>query len=248
MPPLAQLDQQSFRAADGTAYQVVSVEGGPLAQARITTLAGSVGGVGVCQITPFGSPGQPVSAVAGALAPGVALHPFGAIRRTGVFMPNDTAIAFIPDEGGRVVIGSGAGAVAVCSSALDCLGQPNVLPLVGLDSAAGGVPAACIATDLTAGCDGTNVRDAFAFGLASQGSPPVCVSPSAVTVNTTLCAPSPADGFTLHAGEFIVFVHGELLGLAYSTGVAGFGVSPQPAGACASGGVISGVARVDATP
>jgi hypothetical protein len=244
------LNEQLFRAADGTAYQLISLGAGSQAPVRVTTLAGSVGGVGVCEMTPAAIPGQPVSAIAGVLVPQVALHPFNGIERTALFTPNDlSSITFTPNLGGRLTLGTGAGAVNVCSTPVDCTGQPNVLPLFGLDSATGGVPAACIASGLTAACDGTNLRAAFAFGLPSQGAPPVCTNPSAVTVDTTLCAAAPSDGFTLNLGEAIVFVHdGSLQGLGYATSVAGFGISPVPAGVCAGGGVINGVAQTQALP
>jgi hypothetical protein len=242
-PPF--LEQQLFRADDGTAYQVVAVEAGSTAPVRVTTLAGSIAGIGVCEMTPPAIPGQPVSAVAGTLAPGVALHPYDLVRRTAVIVPNDAATAFAPDFGGRLVIGTGAGAVTVCSSAFDCIGQQNVLPLVRLDSATGGVPAACIANGLTAACDGTNVRDAFAFGVPSQGAPPICTDPSTVTVDSTLCAAAPADGFTLHGGELLVLIYGDLAMSSFSAGVAGFGVSAQAAGVCTGGGVIGGTATTN---
>jgi hypothetical protein len=247
LPPTF-LDQRAFRADDGTAYQVVSLGDGS-ADVRITTLAGSVGGVGVCQMTPAAIPGQPVSAVAGVLPPAVALHPFDLVVRTFVLTPNDlSSITFNSTFGGRLVLGTGAGALNVCAMSFDCTGQPNVQPIVGLDSVTGGVPAACVANGLSAGCDGTNLRNAFAFGLASSGSPPVCTSPSAVTVDTTLCAPSPTDGFTLHHGEAIVFMYGDLQGLGFSAGVAGLGISAAPVGVCTSGGVIGSTSRVDASP
>jgi hypothetical protein len=245
--PLPFLAQRLFRADDGTSYQVISVEGGSTADVRVTTLAGSIAGVGVCQMTSGPVPGELVSGVAGALPPAVSLHPYDLIHRTALFTPNAATIAFTPDFGGRLVIGTGAGAAAVCSSVFDCIGQQNVLPLVGLDSATGGVPAACIANDLAAACDGTNVRDAFAFGVPSQGAPPVCTDGSAVTVNTTLCAAPPVDGFTLHSGEFIVMVHGQPT-FGFSTGIAGFGISSQATAVCPGGGVINAVAATNSTP
>jgi hypothetical protein len=248
IPPLGVLRQQQFRAADCTAYQLVSVDAGPATEVRVTTLAGSASGVGVCQMPAPANPGEVLSAVAGTLAPPGVLHPYNLVARTAVFMPNDAVVAFTPDAGGRLVIGSGAGAVAVCSTSVDCMNQQNVLALVGLDSASGGVPPACVASGLNAACDGSNVRDAFAFGVASLGNPPICTFPSGVTTTTTLCAAPPTDGFTLHGGESLVIVYGDLEASGFSAGVAGFDVSARSAGACTSGGVVGGEADTDSMP
>jgi hypothetical protein len=213
-------------------------------------MAGSSDNNGGCQFAGGPLAGASVQAAVGVLQGLGNLIPFSQIVRTAVFAPNDlAAIAFDPNLSGRLAVGTGAGAVTVCSSAPDCAGQPNQLPLAGLDSATGGVPAACIANGVNAGCDLANLRNAFAFGVPSTGNPPTCTNPSSVTVNTALCAPAPTDGFTLHQGEAIVFVHDHSIGgLGYGAGVAGFGVSLVPVDVCSSGGVVGSTTGFDSTP
>lgn len=248
-PAAAQIQETAFRAADGTVYQVLvaAALGGGAERLRITTVAGSTAGAGSCVST--GSlPGDPVNAIGGVLPPGMTLHPFTDIRRSGVISGFDvTALSFDGSFGGRVTIGPVAGTrTAVCGAAFDCTGQPDVQALFTLDVAAGGVPAACIARTLNAGCDGVNLRDSLAFGLPASGSPPECTNPSQVTVESTLCGAEPADGFTLQDGEAIVFVYsGAVLqtsGFAVAAGGLGITADASNPAGCGSDQVVSATA------
>jgi len=114
------------------------------------------------------------------------------------------------------------------------------------------VPAGCIAQGVSTGCDGSNQRDTFAFGLSAIGTPPVC---SAVpTTDTTLCATSPADGFDLAAGQAIVFVYtsssGALCPVGFSIASAGFFVDTNGANplTCSSGTVVGATAGLNSAP
>jgi hypothetical protein len=141
--------------------------------------------------------------------------------------PNDIGeINFSTAFGGRLTLGTGAGALNICHTASDCNGQLNVQTLVPLSSNAGNVPPACIAAGRTAECDNFQPRTVFGFGLAATGDPPVCTDPTQVTVNSTVCGAQPADGFTVGSGQAIVFVYNSTLqndGFAVATG--GFGIS-----------------------
>ena len=95
----------------------------------------------------------------------------------------------------------------VCKDAFDCTGELNVQGTVALSSATGGVPKACIANGVNAGCDLANLRNVFAFGLAETGNPPTCTNPANATVNTTVCAAEPTDGFELTPPQAIVIIY-----------------------------------------
>ncbi|MBX3028229.1 hypothetical protein KF840_25345 [bacterium] len=237
-------EHQEYRAADGTTYQVlrsVGPLGGGAERERITTLAGSQSGSGGCNLST-----TMASAVVGVIPPGQSLHPFGSIRRTAILLPNDiTALAFDPTHSGRVTIGTGGSALKVCQSAADCGG--GATNLVGLATADMDVPAACIANGLQADCE-SNTRQAFAFGLAATGNPPVCqVGP---TVNTSICAAEPSDGFALSPGQAIVFVFSGSLGsVGFGVGAAGFGIDANASGSvCMSGGVVSATSPSQSLP
>jgi hypothetical protein len=224
----AQIQESLFRAGDGTAYQVLTASnlGGGAENIRLTTLAGSIQGAGSCAAT-SGMQGQSTSAIGGVIEPQMSLHPYGQITRTIILTPNDISeINFDSAFGGRVSIGTGAGALNICHTASDCTGEPNVQTLVPLSSNTGGVPPACIATGRQAECDNFNNRTVFGFGVAASGDPPVCTDPTQVTVNSTVCGAQPADGFTVGSGQAIVFVYNSTLqqdGFAVATG--GFGIS-----------------------
>ncbi len=247
----ADFTQSNFRAKDGTAYQLVRaiapLTGGAEAQ-RVTTLAGSSTGLGSCNLI-GNSSGQPASAAAGA-APlaGQALHPFSAASRTAILVPNDiTAVGFDNTNGGRLTLGTGAGALDICRVGGDCPGGSQAL--VSLASASGGVPAACIANGIGAQCDAGAIRNVIAFGLPSSVSPPACNgAPPPVTVDTTICAPEPSDGFRVQTGQAIVFVYnGSLAGLGFDVGVAGFGIDTNGVNnpSCAANRVVSALAQLD---
>jgi hypothetical protein len=236
--PAGALQQQEYRASDGTAYQVIRVVGtigGGAESEHITTVAGARGGVGSCNAST-----STAAAITGALPPLQVLHPFGSIKRTAILLPNDiTALAFDPAGAGKVTLGSGVGAAKICRTAADCAG--GAVALSGLGTAGGGVPAACIANGVAADCD-LNQRQTLGFGLAASGSPPVCqASP---TVNTTICASVPSDGFPLTPGQAIVFIYnGSLGGAGFGVGVGSFGIDSDESGSvCPDGGVVSAAA------
>jgi len=245
----ARLDFSELRAADGSTYQVLRAvsAGGDAEQVRITTVAGSVDGAGSCALTGT-MIGDAASAIGGVTPPLMNLHPYAQVHRTFVLTPNDIdAIAFDPSAGGRVTLGdAGGGALNVCSAAVDCTGQTNVQTLVGLDSNEGNVPPACIATGLNASCDPFNPYDVFAFGPPASGNPPVCTNPADVTVDTTVCAAPPTDGFSLNEGQAIVFVYNtSLANFPFAVAVGGFGITTDPAPTllCPADSVVSAEAQ-----
>src|SRR5262245_1398825 len=186
-------------------------------------------------------------AVAGAQVPIQMLHPYNQIVRTFVLDTNivnpGADVTFDPSFGGRVTLGTGAGAKNVCKEPFDCMGELNPQTLVPLSSNMGGVQPACIANSVNAGCDGLNQRDLFAFNLPATGSPPVCNSPGSVTVDTTICAAEPTDGFALHVNgvnpQVIVFAYNSSLqGLGFQVGAAGFGISGGAVSPCTAAGQV----------
>jgi hypothetical protein len=249
----AQIQESEFRGADGTTYQVLVASnlGGGAERIRVTTIAGAIAGAGSCAATGDMS-GSSTSAVGGVLPPLMTLHPYASIHRTAILTPNDIGqINFANSFGGRVTLGTGGAAINVCLNAFDCTAQPNVAPLVTLDSATGGVPAACIAEGVEAECDGSNARDVFAFGIAASGNPPVCTTPANATVNSTVCAAEPTDGFSLNEGQAIVFIYNSSLassGFAVATG--GFGITADNMNnaGCAANTVVSATGDNDSQP
>jgi cysteine-rich repeat protein len=246
----AQFTQSEFRAADGTAYQLVRVVapiGAGAERQRVTTLSGSSSGSGGCSVS-GASAGQVASSVVGAFPPGQVLHSFGSIKRTAILVPsNVTSITFEESNAGRLTIGTGSGAVNVCRIPGDCPGG-NSAPIVPLTNGTGGVPPACIAEGVSTACDGSNLRNTIAFGVPSSGSPPVCNSAASVTTSTFVCAPEPSDGFPLQAGQAVVFVYnGSLTGLGFGVGASGFGIDTNGSNSpgCAAGSVISAASRND---
>jgi hypothetical protein len=242
--PAAAFLHQEYRADDGTAYQVlrsVAPLGGGADRERITTVAGAQAGTGGCNLSTTDA-----SAVVGVIAPSQVLHPFGSIRRTAILLPNDaSALSFDPSGSGRITIGSGGGAVRVCRVGSDCDGGGAAL--VGLGSADANVPAACVASSVQADCE-ANARQTIGFGLAASGNPPQCQS--SPTVNTTICADEPGDGFSLAPGQAIVFIYnGSLGGLGFGVGAGGFGIDADASGSvCAEGGVVSATAPSQSLP
>ena len=242
--PAGAFQQQEYRASDGTAYQVirsVAPIGGGADAERITTIAGAPGGVGGCNLST-----STASAITGAITPQQMLHPFASVKRTAILLPNDISVlAFDPAGAGKVTIGSGAGATKVCRTAADCAGGAVTLSVLG--TAGGGVPAACIANDVAADCE-LNKRQTLGFGLSASGNPPVCqASP---TVNTTICANPPSDGFPLIPGQAVVFIYnGSLTGIGFGVGAGGFGIdSDQSDSVCPDGGVVSASASSQSVP
>jgi hypothetical protein len=247
----AQVEESELRAGDGTTYQVLRAQnlGGGAEQLRITTVAGAIAGAGSCAATGDMS-GDPTSAIGGVLPPGMSLHPYNSVVRSFLLSPNDISIvSFHPEFGGRVTLGNGAGALNLCANAFDCAGQINVQTLVPLSSNMGGVAPACIASGLNAGCDGLNLRDTFGFNLPSSGDPPVCTS--SPTVNSTVCAPTPSDGFVLNQGQAIVFVYNSSLatsGFAVATGGFGITTNMETILTCPANSVVSATGDNDSQP
>ena len=227
----AQITESEFRAADGTTYQVLVATnlGGGAENIRVTTVGGAIAGAGSCAAT-GNMNGDPTSAIGGVLPPGMSLHPFSSIHRTGIISGVDVSmLQFTNTYGGKLRIGDPSGTTTnVCGNAFDCTGAVNIQTLYTLDSSSGGVPAACRAEGLNAACDGLNLRNTYAFGVAATGTnPPICTNPStAVTVNSTVCAPQPTDGFTLNNNEAIVFIYNSSLGgSGFAVATGGFGIS-----------------------
>ncbi len=250
----AQVDESEFRAGDGTTYQVLRAAslGGGADRLQMTTVAGSIAGAGSCSAT-GDMANDPSSAIGGVLPPGMTLHPYNQVQRTAVLVPNNIGtVTFNSAFGGRVTLGMTNGTqLNVCAQAFDCMGQVNVQTLFPLSSAMGSVPAACIAEDLNAGCDGLNLRDTFAFGLAAAGNPPVCTTPANVTVNTQVCAAAPADGFSLPMGSAIIFIYDATLqqsGFAVATGGFGITTDADVSLGCAANTVVSATGDNDSQP
>lgn len=227
----AQIGFQELRAADGTTYQVLFAEnplGGGAERLRITTVAGSVAGGGGCT-TPGNTANDPVSAAGFVDAPSMQLYGYDLIRRTSIMVPPNSTISFDGTFGGRVTFGTAGNPTArlVCGAAFDCMGQVGVQEtLHPLDFNGDTVPPACIANDIDPDCAGNPVT-AFGFGIPATGDPPVCDDPDGdVTVNTTICATEPSDGFTINAGEAIVFVYNHNLSMSgFTVDAGGFGIS-----------------------
>ncbi|MDX2167425.1 MAG: hypothetical protein SF182_10190 [Deltaproteobacteria bacterium] len=248
----AQFTQSEYRAADGTAYQlvrVVSPVGAGADRQRITTLSGSSSGSGGCSVSGAVA-GQVASSVVGAFPPGQVLHNYDSIKRTAILVPSSvTSITFEPGNAGRLTIGTGAGAVNVCRVPGDCPGS-NSAPIVPLTSGTGGIPPACIANGVSTACDGSNLRNTIAFGVPASGSPPLCNSAASVTTSTFVCAPEPSDGFALQPGQAVVFVYnGSLAGLGFGVGASGFGIDTNGSNSpgCAAGSVVSAASRNDSS-
>jgi hypothetical protein len=225
----AQIIQTVFRASDGTAYQIIQPDtSAGTNHTRVTSIGGSADGIGGCNLSQ-GMSGGNAQAVAGVLQGLQVLHPYGQIVRTAIVTTNivnpNTDINFDPSFGGRVTLGTGGAALNVCKDNFDCTSEINIQSTFPLDSSTG-APAACIANGVNAGCDLANLRNVFAFGLPATGTPPVCTTPGDVTVNTTVCAPEPTDGFELAEKQAIVFIYdSSLAGLGFSVGSAGFGIT-----------------------
>ncbi|MBI3783441.1 MAG: DUF4215 domain-containing protein [Deltaproteobacteria bacterium] len=222
------------RALDGTVYEVVAVNNSPLFggadQMRVTTIAGSVNSVLACS-SGGSAAGQPMTASSGTdpLIPAV-LHDYHSITRTGVLSPNNLTVGFDPSNGGRLTLGTGAGAIEVCRNLSDCAGGAGDAGVFDLSTSGGGVPAACIANTVTSTCSGSAMLSTLAFGLSATGDPPNCSGKP--TTNTTVCAMPPVDGFTVGKGQAVVFIYNHSLGMSgFSYGVSGFGVDLD-AGLC----------------
>jgi hypothetical protein len=240
--------QTLFRADDGTAYQVlrnVPPLGSGATHVVFTTVGGSASGVGSC-VGIGNVSGDPVSALGGANpSAGETLHPFDAIVRSAILVPNDiTELAFDQHFGGKVTLGiansdctgnmapdpccTGLGTgtctpLTVChDNGFDCGGSGQ--PTQKLNTASTGVPAACIANGLAPACDMPVTFNSFAFGLANNGAdPPLCTTPGDASVNEHVCDPKPTDGFQLDDNTAIIFIYdSSLAGAGFTTAYGGF--------------------------
>lgn len=244
----ADLQETLFRASDGTAYQVLSftnIQG--VGKFRVTTLAAGVNETFACS-GGGGARGALVSAVAGTvLAYDQTLHPFAAVLRTAILTPNSTnTVSFAESGAGKVTIGSGGGALAICRVQTDCGGTGQTL--VGL-SATDAVGPACIGSNVSTGpdgCSGGNMPETYAFGPSMHLDPPVCTFPP--TAASQVCAAQPTDGFDLQDGQAIVFVYdGGLATFPFTVSVGGFGIATDGTNipGCSIGQVVTARARVD---
>ncbi len=240
----AQFDMsRGQRAADGTVYEVIAVPDTMLSSGidfmRVTTVAGSVNGLSACSNGGSG-PGQETSALSGAdpLVP-QNLHAYTSITRTGILTPNTLAtVTFDPTNGGRLIIGTGGGAITVCRDPADCSAASNVASTFLLSQSGGGVPSACIATGAAAPCAGSDPLQTLAFGLPTSGFPPNCTA--VPTTVTHICDPTPADGFSIGRGQFIVFVYNHSLGRSgFTSAAAGFGVERDAGPLCGANQVVT---------
>lgn len=240
------------RAADGTVYEVVYVPPPPLTagadEMRMTTIAGSTAGMQSCSSTGGGS-GQNTAAVAG-VDPGIgSLHAFSAVRRTNILNVGAvSSVTFSHGGSGRLQIGG----VNICANPADCptttcSNASGVASIFDLDGAVvcdqgvdgSSVPAACIATGVTALCSSGSFNT-FGFGLSRDSATKACIG--APTTNRTVCGPPPTDGFTVAPGEVIVFIYnGGLANTGFSVGAAGFGIDTNGSNSpgCAANTVIT---------
>jgi len=245
----AQLQQDIFRAADGTTYQVLRAASnvGGVDEVRVTTVAGATQGTGGCN-NPGSTSGTDTSAVGGVAPPGMTLQDFADVTRSFI-VSGVSDISFNATFGGRVTLDTTGGIKNVCGAAFDCSGQMGVQSLVPLSSSDGGIPAACIASGLTAGCQPLTQFDAFAFGLPATGN--VCNDSATVTVNSTVCAARPTDGFSMLPDQAVVFVYdGNLAGTGFGIGAGTFFIDTNGVNGpqCAANTVVGANNRNDSEP
>ena len=240
--PGADLQQELYRARDGTAYQLIYAVPRVIATAaaryRVTTVAAAVPNVQSCELSPLQA-GEIARAVSGSDA----LPLFDAMRRTALLQPNDaTQVRFDPDGGGRLTLGLGSGATNICARSDACTGLGSV-PLELVTQVGGGLPAACAPVPIPgAECAGVAVPASIGFGGQQQAGE--CLVGS-LTVETEICAAEPADGFALGPGQSVVFVY-EAGRDSLQTAVGGFGISASPTNppGCLAGRVIEAHARL----
>ena len=234
------LEQQVFRAADGTVYQLIQAVPvlRPTDEGRfqITTLAASSGTVTTCKQDGAKS-GDPLQAAAGSTA----VVDLSTITRTGILRPNSFGLPqFDERDGGRLELGATDGVLEVCGRGL-CNGEP----LVALTEASGGVPAACVATGAASLCKAALAPSAIRFEPAVAGE--VCTDPAATIAASTKCdgAATLMNGLTLQPGEAVVFVYAPGRE-AFEVGLGAFGVTAAVRGGCGVDQVVSPKEQHDA--
>ncbi|MBI3781943.1 MAG: DUF4215 domain-containing protein [Deltaproteobacteria bacterium] len=239
----------SQRAADGTVYEVLVASGtfSGAEELRVTTVAGSPNGLGSCSNANNG-----LSAMAGADPTALqVLHPFSQIRRTAVLTPsNVSSVSFNPSNGGRLTIGTGGGAVDVCRVSSDCAGGATDAGVVTLDTADSTVPAACVASNVTATACGATSRTTIAFGLPRNSTTNACTS-GAPTTNLAICGARPSDGFTVGQGQVIVFIYNHsLANSGFTYGAGGFGIDTDGTNNphCSAGQAVTADAQTPSAP
>jgi DNA-binding beta-propeller fold protein YncE len=201
-------EQHAFRANDGTVYQALIAQPSTSPTRpgafQVTTVALSEGGLTECLST--GSlPGEVLRAAVGASSP----MPTRGLFRTRAFAPNDLNPAlllgdsvFDAKDGGRLRIGSGDGAIEICSRSSTCDRGEVLTPI---DSAGGGVPAACELSVAAPGlCPTGAAFNSLAFGLPIDGD--TCAGAAQPVVTTSVCGPAAGNGLVLTPGEALVLV------------------------------------------
>ena len=204
----ATLEQQVYRAADGTVYHVVQavprIADTGASSFRITAIAASSGTIQQCALSGALS-GEDAVAAIGAVA-SEAL-PIERVRRTRLLRPDDfSRVEFDPAGGGRLVLGSAVSPTEICRRGEQCpSGGEALRPAASADPSAG-VPAACAGTSSPgAFCPGFGAARAIGFGVGSSAAS--CVTGGQITTVNQICEFAPQDGFLLRAGESMVFVY-----------------------------------------
>src|SRR5262249_5194572 len=119
--------------------------------------------------------------------------------------------------------------------------------LFPLSSSAGGVPPACIGSEVKATCSGATMIQTLGFGLPASGDPPLCSS--APTTVVPVCGLPPADGFTLQRGQLSVFIDNQGLATSgFTDAAAGFGVDTAPGFICPANRVLTADAQGPSAP
>ena len=236
-----QLVQQLFRAADGSAYQLVralpTLTRTDQEEYRITTVVGArSNSVEACQV------GEVVYASVAGASPALEV---GGTRTKRVAPPNES-VQWSPDGSGLLILGDGPAQLEVCARDGDCDGN-QLLPGAGLLVGDDTIRQACFSQQTDSFCQGLGPDEvAFAFGLPPADFNECGDQPTRFRLP---CDQAPDDGFSLRAGEAVVFVYRSaaldpVLGLRpddpFSVGIAGFAIDRDGVNAvqCTSGGVI----------
>jgi hypothetical protein len=222
----ARLEQQLYRAADGTAYQLVRVvpidDTTPAERYRITQLAGSTNPVDVqsSNATTVLTLGLEIDYSLSVNA--TPLTALSSVRRTMRLRPNDAGrVRFDSIGGGRLELGAGSGVIEVCGKPSAC---GAAAALLSATSSSDGFPRAC-----TSG-------QRYGFGVPGGGSP-ACSFPNKVAQVATQCEREPVDGIALAAGEAVVFLYDTELE-PFSVGLGGFGINDDNSDDCGAGQIV----------
>jgi hypothetical protein len=247
--------QTVYRAADGTVYQLLQTVGFvPLNLRdpangevhRINSVVGSSSEPRSC-LAVGGAPGERLVAYTGVEAPGV-IHPITATERTGVLTkPTTSDPTFAPQGSGRLTIGSGASALNICAAAADCDTEGTTVPLMLVTAFAGGIGAGCVSADMPPCRPPGTLAEALAFGLPSDEGDQCTAE---LTTETTTCGTVPADGFSLSAGQAVVFIYEDVGATAFSAGFSYMSIDFDGRNAigCADHTVYSGRVQTDSLP